>query len=225
MIRLPDRKLSLNMTKRGCLFLSTLLKCFTKVLADSRSWNGNITMKDFIVVNNGHVQLSKQAEEKLVWLNSECMQADMKVLIRFIKQIFYVNRVNLISKYPPYLESLIKFLGTMKSAVLLEGDKLFIETHVSCLESKARGMLLTMVRRKFKNLTDFEQGRWIKNVTQEGKEEIPYPTVAALSQIAVFEDIIRKGKEKNKEYANTKPSAFRLMRDEYIHGPENRFVS
>lgn len=211
MIRLPDRKLSLNMTKRGCLFLSTLLKCFTKVLADSRSWNGNITMKDFIVVNNGHVQ---QAEEKLVWLNSEFMQADMKVLIRFIKQIFYVNRVNLISKYPPYLESLIKFLGTMKSAVLLEGDKLFIETHVSCLESKARGMLLTMV-----------QGRWIKNVTQEGKEEIPYPTVAALSQIAVFEDIIRKGKEKNKEYANTKPSAFRLMRDEYIHGPENRFVS
>ena len=47
-VTLPDGNVSLDMTNLGCLFLSSLLKCFTHIFVHSKSWNN-------FKVTDGHV--------------------------------------------------------------------------------------------------------------------------------------------------------------------------
>ncbi|CAO2140991.1 unnamed protein product [Urochloa humidicola] len=57
-VTLPDGKVSLDMAIVGCLFLITLLKCFTKEWSNSLTWNGILKPTDYRVVN-GHVRIIK----------------------------------------------------------------------------------------------------------------------------------------------------------------------
>ena len=100
-VTLPDRRVLLNMTKEGCLFLSTWLKCFTSAFADFKSWDGNFTLKDFKVVN-GHVRVITIAGYRLT---SSSVQADLVKLVQYIRTIFLKDKSNLVSRFPPYLEN------------------------------------------------------------------------------------------------------------------------
>lgn len=142
-VTLPDGRTSLMMTKQGCLFLSTWLKCFTSAFANSKSWYGNFSLKDF-KVTNGHVLVVTSAVDRLT---SDAMQADLVKLVNHIRTIFYKNKTYLISQFPPYLENLTTFLGKLRAPFLSEVDKLFIETHMCCVESTARGILLVNLRK------------------------------------------------------------------------------
>lgn len=210
------------MTKIGCLFLSTWLKCFTRAFANSKSWNGNFTMDHFKVVH-GHVLVITGADAN-VRLDSISMKADMARLVQYIRAIFYTNKSNLISKFPPYMENLITFLESMGSPSLYNADRLFIETHVCCVESAARGVLLVMVQRKFKSLSSTHQEDW-KSAMQLIDQNKSYASADNLSTAAVFQDIITEAKSRGQSYGRSKPSIFRLMRDHFMHGPSHRFVS
>lgn len=219
-ISLPDGQISLDMLTVGCLFLSTLLKCFTNEWSNSRSWNGIFKLTDFRVVN-GHVQVTKAAD---VQLNSSSLKADAQWLSQYIRRIFYKDRQFLISKYPPYLENLIGFLGSLKTPVLFDCDKIFIETHICCMESFARGMLLVALRKKYKSLSKGLRLKWEAAIRNNHHIGV-YPSIDNLKKIALFHDIIEHAKNDNKAYKDDTKSRFRLMRDNFVHGPSKRFVS
>jgi hypothetical protein len=221
-VTLPNGDVSLEMTKIGCLFLSTWLKCFTRAFANSKSWNGNFTRESFKVAR-GHVLVNTGADAN-VRLDSSSMKADMARLVQYIREIFSRNNSNLVSKFPPYMENLITFLGSMGSPMLYKPDRLFIETHVCCVESAARGVLLVMVQRKFKSLNNSDQKHWI-DVMQEIDPEKTYVSAEDLSGVPVFQDIITEASNRGESYGSSKPSIFRLMRDHFIHAPSHRFVS
>lgn len=221
-VTLPNGKLSLEMTKIGCLFLSTWLKCFTRAFANSKSWNGNFTMDHFKVVH-GHVLVMNGADAN-VRLDSSSMKADMARLVQYILATFSRNNPNLVSKFPPYMENLITFLRSRRSPMLYNADRLFIETHVCCVESAARGVLLAMVQRKFKSLSLTRQEEWISAMQSIDKDK-SYASADNLSTAAVFQDIITEAKTRGQPYGSSKPSIFRLMRDNFVHGPSHRLVS
>jgi len=220
-VTLPDKRVSLMMTKEGCLFLSTWLKCFTRAFADSKSWEGDFDLDDFRVIND-HVVVIKSAERRLI---SSSMHADLTRLIGHIKKIFHRKKSNLVSEFPPYLENLTSFLKTLKSPILTDSDKLFIETHMCCVESTARGILLVMLRRKQKSFAKSVQQAWDRAMARPGLHVVDYANAYSLNQTAVFDDIIAHGNNHNEPYTDSRPSTFRLMRDEYMHAPANRFVS
>ncbi|TVU23225.1 hypothetical protein EJB05_25578, partial [Eragrostis curvula] len=216
---LPDGRVSLKMTKAGCLFLSTWLKCFTRTFSRSKSWNGRFNLSDF-KVSGGHVLVINEAE---VELDMKSLQADLKVLVEFIKAIFCKNGSNLISKYPPYLENLTKFLESLKTSRLSEHDRFFIETHLCCVESAARGFLLVILRKKYKSLLRGQQIEWDRAVQREDYTHTVFPALDNLSKVAVFQEIIEAAKERAEAYTERKTSKFRLMRDEFVHAPSKRF--
>ncbi|CAN6230865.1 unnamed protein product [Urochloa humidicola] len=218
-VPLPDGNVSLDMTKIGCLILLTLLKCFTHAFSSFKSWNGDITMSDF-KVTDGHVRVIKSAEENL---NSSSLQADLKILVYFIRKIFYKGNPKLIAKYPPYLNSLISFLLSLRTPCLDDDDKLFIETHMSCVESFARGMLLIKLRKKYKSLPPSKKKIWNAAIKDLDKVPRPYTSVNQVSEVAVFHDIIEFAKNENKAYTSTRHSTIRLVRDEFAHAPSHRF--
>lgn len=209
------------MTRAGCLFLSTWLKCFTGAFADSKTWNGEFTLDDFRVMH-GHVLVINSAEKRL---DSSSMHADLKKLATHINTIFYKNKPHLISKFAPYVENLTKFLLKLKYPVLLDADRLFIETHICCVESAARGLLLIMLRKKQKSLDATAQHKWDKATELPEKKETAYVDFSKLSNTALFDDIIAHAMDRNEAYASSRHSTFRLMRDGFVHGPSKRFVS
>jgi hypothetical protein len=207
------------MTKAGCLFLSTWLKCFTRAFADSRTWNGEFTLDDFRVLN-GHVLVLNSAEKRL---DSGSMHAYLKKLVTHIKAIFSKNKSYLISKFAPYLENLTNFLLKLKYPVLLDVDRLFIETHICCVESAAtaRGILLVMLRKKQKSLDELEQHKWERETELPDDQQIDYVNSINLSKTPVFDDIIAHAMGRKEPYGKSRHNTFRLMRDEFMHGPSN----
>lgn len=218
-VTLPNDRVSLKMTKSGCLFLSSWLRCFTKTFADRRSWNGYFTFNDFQVVN-GHVQLISIPTGRL---DSSSMNTDLRRLAHYIKQIFCWDDEDLISKYPPYLENLTSFLEKLKCSFLTHDVTLFIETHICCMESIDRGVLLAELQRKYKRLIPSRQRLWDRAILKHG--HAPFRTYMDLCEIPVFKDVIRYAQNSMENYGKSKRSTFRLMRDEFVHGPSNRFVS
>jgi hypothetical protein len=218
-VTLPDGRVSLKMTKEGCLFLSTWLKCFTAAFADSKSWHGNFTLRYFKVVN-GHVRVITSPNGKLT---SSSMNADCVKLVQYIRAIFYKNK-NLVSKFPPYLENLTTFLGSMKHPTLYPEDRLFIETHMCCVESTARGVFLVILRRKCKSLERTEQ-LIMEQTMQMQEDKKSFANFRHLSNTAVFQDIIAYARRTKKPYVESRASTMRLARDEYMHAPAHRYVS
>lgn len=178
-------------------------------------------MDDFKVLN-GHVQVISSAEKRL---DSRSMHADLKKLVTHIKTIFYKDESYLISKFAPYLENLTNFLLKLKYPVLLDKDRLFIETHICCVESAARGILLVMLRKKQKSLNELEQHKWERATELPDDQQIVYLNFLDLSNTPVFADVIAQAKSRKEAYGKSRHSTFRLMRDEFTHGPSNRFVS
>lgn len=209
------------MTKEGCLFLSTWIKCFTSAFADSKSWNGDFSLEDFRVTNH-HVLVIKKAEWRL---DKNSMHADLTKLIGYIKNAFSSKKSHLISKYAPYLENLTSFLEKLESPFLHDVDRLFIETHICCMESHARGTLLVKLRRKNKTLDDNLQRLLETEMTRVDNNKVKFFDASSLSNTMVFKDIIAYATRKDEDYSDSKASSFRLMRDEYVHAPSIRFVS
>lgn len=112
----------------------------------------------------------------------------------------------------------------MKYPVLTPEHRLFIETHMCCVESTARGILLVQLRKKYKSLDISGRSVWDRAMEKED-DDTHYPSFDTLSNTAVFQDIIAYATKNMKPYADTKPGSFRLMRDEFMHGPSKRFVS
>ncbi|RCV39728.1 hypothetical protein SETIT_8G246600v2 [Setaria italica] len=160
----PDGEESVDMEKKGCRILSSLLKCFTKTFAKGKSWAGQFTLEYFKVVNE-HVKVLIIARLNL---DSYNLKADLRGLVRLI-----------------------------------------------------RGMLLVLLRKKYKSLRQHEQLRW-----EQIMMEAVMPKNAdlkRLSKLAVFKDIIAKAESLGKGYQNRQHSLFGLMRDEFTHGVEHRF--
>ncbi|CAL5002424.1 unnamed protein product [Urochloa decumbens] len=208
----PDGKKSVDI-KKGCRILSSLLKCFTKSFAKRKSWAGQVTQKHFKVVNE-HVKVLIKARRNL---DRDKLKADIAVLVCWIKSIFSLD-----GKFPPYLENLIQYLESLNFPILLEHEIVYIETHISCIESIDRGMLLVLLRKKYKSLDQSERRKWKRIVAQaELPGDTDYPD--CLSKVAVFKDIIETARASGKAYKNKKNNIFSLARDEFTHGLEHRF--
>lgn len=183
-------------------------------MAKGKTWAGRFTLQHFKVVNE-HVKVLIPATHNL---NTHSLKADMAELVRWIKAYFSSD-----TKFPPYLEDLIAFLESRCYPRLLRHEITYIETHISCIESCDRGMLLVLLRKKYKSLSKPERNKWRKLILHATLPvDKNYPS--CLSKVAVFEDIIAAANQMGKAYRCTKNSIFSMLRDEFTHGVEHRFV-
>jgi hypothetical protein len=86
-------------------------------------------------------------------------------------------------------------------------------------------MLLVMLRRKQKSLDELQQDKWERATVLPDDQQIAYASFTNLFNTPVFNDAIANAMGRNEPYGNSRHSTFRLMRDEFMHGPSNRFVS
>ncbi|KAF8687364.1 hypothetical protein HU200_043050 [Digitaria exilis] len=85
-----------------------------------------------------------------------------------------------------------------------------------------KGMLLVLLRKKYKSLSKPERNKWRKLILHATLPvDKNYPS--CLSKVAVFEDIIAAANQMGKAYRCTKNSIFSMLRDEFTHGVEHRF--
>uniref|UniRef100_A0A0E0MNN4 RRM domain-containing protein n=1 Tax=Oryza punctata TaxID=4537 RepID=A0A0E0MNN4_ORYPU len=128
-IELPDGSFYPELKPFALKVLKTLLKCFTEAFSNRKCWGENFTLKYFRVVDD-HVEVIVEPWENL---RSEFMTKHFDNLVRNIKRFFCKKGPGSVTEYPPYIDDLCTFLLSLHSPVLLPVDKIFIETHISCV--------------------------------------------------------------------------------------------
>jgi hypothetical protein len=223
-VALPDGRISLQMTMKGCQFLSSWTKCFTAAFTRGQSWNGKFTLEDFKYVD-GHIR-------NIRWPTANCPIGSMaKDLIEFVKHvegILCYNKTYLISKYPPYLQHFIRFANRLiprlgATNVLTSEEILFLETHVCFMTSYARERLIIELFRKYEGRDVNEDSHWEKAIKTASCSDTWNSDLLTESTFFVY--LIEKAKGKGVVYNTSRIPAFIFVKDTVLHAADSHTVS
>jgi hypothetical protein len=220
-VSLPDGKNSLQMTRLGCQFLSSWIRCFTKAFIAGRSWNGKFKLVDFIF-SEGHVR--SRNKPPIHTTEPGSVAEDITRFVKEVKDILRFSDIqNVVSMYPPYVKACLSILNGLVAATgplaavtgsVSNEHKLLLETLVCCMTSYARARLIIELFRKYEGANEKEASLWKDAIN---KASCPPTWCTAISKSAVFNHFIQKRNNDGKPYPKDKVGAFTLLRDVVMH--------